>query len=136
MGNREFITDRIKVSEDTQIARLSIAEQIKLLISHFSPSDGERIKAQRAVVKEETTKHIQCRRLLDMLDDRMRQESRTRIVATVKSSLYYEFTQEIEARRSIYNYKLGEITAPIELNYDISLVVTRKEVDADGEEKE
>jgi len=129
MRDKEFITDRIKVSEDTQIARLSIAEQIKLLISRFSPSDGEKIKAQRAVVKEKTTKHIQCRRLLDSLEDRMRRNSARRIVLMVKSGIYYELQQEIEDRHSNYEYELGDLTAPIELNYDISLTIQRREED-------
>ncbi len=133
MSSKEFITERVKVTEDTQIARLSIAEQLKLLIAHFSPNETEKIKAQRAVVKEATTKRIGCRRLLDALENKMRQSQNRSMIVTIKSGMYHELSEEIKERKSIYKYELGELSAPVELNYDVKLVITRKE---DTNEKE
>lgn len=125
----EIVSRRIKVTEDTTLAKLGVFDQIKLLISKFNNNDvaeldaAEKLSGAAARMKASLIKLINT--ATEDLHDGIRQS-----VTMQVSSKYLPYLDDVidpvRGEGRYYSFEVHKKDLPVTVEYKFLLVVKRK----------
>ena len=129
---KETLSSRVKVSEDTTVSRLSLVDQIKLLIAQISHPETERLRGQAQVLRQEALNRSSTRKALTEVCETLSKSPDKWMIIKLKSSyLPYldEFTNSTTGYGSAFDFIITDRPENPTLDYDIYIKIVKKEAD-------
>ena len=83
---KEVISRRVKVTDDTTVSRLSLVDQIKLLIAQLSHPETERLRSQAQVIRREAIGRSSTHKALREACDSLAKSDDKYMTISIKSS--------------------------------------------------
>ena len=128
---KEVISRRVKVTDDTTVSRLSLVDQIKLLIAQLSHPETERLRSQAQVIRREAIGRSSTHKALREACDSLAKSDDKYMTISIKSS-YLPYLQDIinptTGLGSAFNFYITDRQEDSTLDYDVYIKIVKKEV--------
>lgn len=127
---KETLSSRVKVTDDTTVSRLSLVDQIKLLIAQLSHPETERLRGQAQVLRREAIDRSSTRKALTEVCETLSKSPDKFITIKIKSSyLPYldEFTNSVTGYGTAFDFIITDRPEDPSLDYDVFIKIVKKE---------
>lgn len=125
----EIVGTRIKATESTTLAKLSIIDQIKLLISKFNNDDVAELKAQQSLSSTMLTMQASLERLFSTAVEGLEDGKHSSVTLSV-SSKYIPYLDEViddkHGMGRFYSFQVFKKDLPINVEYMFTVRIERK----------
>ena len=125
----EIVSKRIKPTENTTLAKLTILDQIKLLISRFSNDDAAELKAQTSLSTIALKMEASLERLFKTAASRL-EDGKHNSVTLMVSSKYIPYIDNVINERTgmgkFYKFDVIKRDLPIGAEYMFVVRIERK----------
>ena len=132
----EIVNSHIKATENTTLAKLSIFDQLKLLISRFSNSEEAELNASERLSVESLRMSASLQNLLLRAGDEMKDKNHTSVTLQVSSKFIPYLDDVINERTGLgqyYNIEVYKKDLPLNVNY-MFIIKMRLKVDSEVKE--
>lgn len=127
--DNEVICTRIKATENTTLAKLTVLDQIKMLISSFSNNDAAELDAREKLSVGELRKKASLNLLLTQAADAMKERGSNSVTLAVSSS-YLPYIDEvidpIYGLGRYYKFEIYKKKLPFNVNYNMVVRMSRR----------
>lgn len=128
---KEVISRRVKVTDDTTVSRLSLIDQVKLLIAQLSHPETERLRGQAQVLRREAISRSSTHKALREACESLSKSDDRYITISIKSS-YLPYLEEIinpiTGLGAGFNFFITDRPEDSTLDYDVYIKIVKKEV--------
>lgn len=128
---KEVISTRVKVTADTTVSRLSLIDQIKLLIAQMSHPEVERLRGQAQVLRRESIARSSTHKALREACDSLAKSTDTYLTISIKSS-YLPYLNDIinptTGLGQAFDFYITERKEDSTLDYDVYIKIVKKGV--------
>lgn len=126
---KEVISTRVKVTADTTVSRLSLVDQIKLLIAQLSHPETERLRSQAQVIRRESIARSSMHRAIREACDSLAKSEDKYMTISVKSS-YLPYINDIinptTGLGQAFDFHITERSEDSTLDYDVYIKIVKK----------
>lgn len=127
---KEVVSRRVKVTEDTTVSRLSLIDQVKLLIAQLSHPETERLRGQAQVLRRQAISRSSTRKALREACDSLSKSDDKFMTISIKSS-YLPYLEDIinpvTGLGVAYNFYITDRPEDSTLDYDVYIKIVKKE---------
>lgn len=127
---KEVVSRRVKVTEDTTVSRLSLIDQIKLLISQLSHPETERIRSQAQIIRRQSISRSSTRKALREACDALSKSDDNYMTISIKSS-YLPYLEDIINPTTglgvSFDFYVTDRPEDNSLDYDVYIKIVKKE---------
>lgn len=125
----EIVSRRIKVTEDTTLAKLGVFDQIKLLISKFNNNDVAELDAAEKLSGAAARMKASLIKLINTATEDLHDGTRQSVTMQV-SSKYLPYLDDVidpvRGEGRYYSFEVHKKDLPVTVEYKFLLVVKRK----------
>ena len=128
---KEVLSSRIKVTDDTTISRLSLVDQIKLLIAQISHPEVEKLRGQATVLKKRALSRASVHKTFIEICNELSKSDENYVIFKLRSSyLPYleEFTNAQTGYGKMFDFIVTDREEDPSLNYVVYVKIKKKEV--------
>lgn len=125
----ELISRRVKVTEDTTIAKLSVLDQFKLLISRFNNDDVAELKAQESLSTNALTMQASLEKLIRTAASKLDGVNHSSVTLSVSSKYIPYMDEVIDEKHGLgrfYKITVFKKDLPVNVDYKFVIRVERK----------
>lgn len=125
----EIVSRRIKVTEDTTLAKLGVFDQIKLLISKFNNNDVAELDAAEKLSGAAARMKASLIKLINTATEDLHDGTRQSVTMQV-SSKYLPYLDDVidpvRGEGRYYSFEVHKKDLPVTVEYKFLLIVKRK----------
>ena len=125
----EMINTHIKPTESTTLAKLSVMDQIKLMLSKFSNNDADEIRSIEKASSEALKMKASLNKLISTATNSISDGTHTSATLQLSSKYLpylYEVIDEKYGLGKYYTFKVFKKDLPASVNYKFTMKIERK----------
>ena len=125
----EFISRRVKVTENTTIAKLGLLDQIKLVFSRFSNNDENELKAATAAARKSLSMQASLEHLFKEATKKMETDGHKSVTLSVSSKYIPYLDVVVDEKYGMgryYKFYIYKRDLPINVDYKFTVKIERK----------
>lgn len=129
MLNGELVETHIKPTENTTLAKLTVFDQIKMLIAHFAKNDAGELDAREKVSAAELTKKAALSKFIETAGQEMQRNGNKSATLSINSEfLPYldDVIDPIKGYGRYYVFKVYKQQLPYNLSYGLIVQMYKK----------
>lgn len=125
----EIVGTHIKATENTTLVKLTVIDQIKMLVNHFTNNDAAELDAREKVSASELKMKASLNLLLNNAGKEMKERGSKSVTIAVSSAYLPYLDEAIDKNTGLgryYNFKVYKKELPFNVNYNVIVRMSSK----------